>query len=154
MFDWNKYFPFQNQFSKETFKNADPKDVETYVNRVMESVFGAGYAGQFPFRDPMSKNADPVEAEPPKPEIDLFETSDHVFAKIPAEQEELDRIRIKHTSHSLVVENSSLGEGKKEIVLPSLVKRKGTKAVYKDGMIEVMFSKQEDYNLSEVEILR
>lgn len=114
MFDWNRYFPFQNQFSKETFKNADPKDVETYVNRVMESVFGAGYAGQFPFRDPMSKNAEPVEAEPPKPEIDLFETSDHVFAKIPAEQEELDRIRIKHTSHSLVVENSSLGEGKKK----------------------------------------
>ncbi len=61
----------------------------------------------------MSKNAEPVEAEPPKPEIDLFETSDHVFAKIPAEQEELDRIRIKHTSHSLVVENSSLGEGKR-----------------------------------------
>ncbi|MEC2177004.1 spore gernimation protein GerT, partial [Bacillus amyloliquefaciens] len=86
--------------------------------------------------------------------IDVFETSDHVFVKIPAEQDELDRIRVKHTSHSLVVENSSLAEGKKEIVLPSLVKRKGTKAVYKDGMIEVMFSKQEDYNLSEVEILR
>ncbi|QOQ53421.1 Hsp20/alpha crystallin family protein [Bacillus amyloliquefaciens] len=154
MFDWNRYFPFQNQFSKETFKNADPKDVETYVNRVMESVFGADYAGQFPFRDPMSKKAEPVEAEPPKPEIDMFETSDHVFVKIPAEQDELDQIRIKHTSHSLVVENSSLAEGKKEIVLPSLVKRKGTKAVYKDGMIEVMFSKQEDYNLSEVEILR
>lgn len=114
MFDWNRYFPFQNQFSKETFKNADPKDVETYVNRVMESVFGAGYAGQFPFRDPMSKKTDPVEAEPPKPEIDLFETSDHVFAKIPAEQEELDRIRIKHTSHSLVVENSKIGRRKKK----------------------------------------
>ncbi|KXZ21712.1 Hsp20/alpha crystallin family protein [Bacillus nakamurai] len=154
MFEWNRYFPFNNQFSKETFKNADPKDVESYVNQVMESVFGSDYAGQFPFRDPLSKKTEPVEAEPPKPEIDLFETSDHVFAKIPVEQDELDHIRIKHTSHSLVIENSSLSEEKKEIVLPSLVKRKGTKAVYRDGIIEVMFSKQEDYNLSEVEIMR
>lgn len=154
MFEWNRYFPFNNHFSKETFKNADPKDVESYVNRVMESVFGSGYAGQFPFRDPLSQKAEPVEAKPEKPEIDLFETSDHVFAKIPVEQDELDHIRIKHTSHSLVIENSSLFEGKKEIVLPSLVKRKGTKAVYRDGIIEVMFSKQEDYNLSEVEIMR
>ncbi|MCP6683925.1 Hsp20/alpha crystallin family protein [Bacillus nakamurai] len=154
MFEWNRYFPFNNQFSKETFKNADPKDVESYVNQVMESVFGSDYAGQFPFRDPLSKKTEPVEAAPPKPEIDLFETSDHVFAKIPVEQDELDHIRIKHTSHSLVIENSSLSEEKKEIVLPSLVKRKGTKAVYRDGIIEVMFSKQEDYNLSEVEIMR
>ncbi|KXZ18150.1 spore gernimation protein GerT [Bacillus nakamurai] len=154
MFEWNRYFPFNNQFSKETFKNADPKDVESYVNQVMESVFGSDYAGQFPFRDPLSKKTEPVEAAPPKPEIDLFETSDHVFAKIPIEQDELDHIRIKHTSHSLVIENSSLSEEKKEIVLPSLVKRKGTKAVYRDGIIEVMFSKQEDYNLSEVEIMR
>lgn len=83
MFDWNRYFPFQNQFSKETFKNADPKDVETYVNRVMESVFGAGYAGQFPFRDPMSKKADPVEAEPPKPEIDLLKHPIMFLRKFP-----------------------------------------------------------------------
>lgn len=55
MFEWNKYFPFHNQFSKEALKKADPKEVETYVNRVMESVFGSDYAAQFPFRDPLPK---------------------------------------------------------------------------------------------------
>lgn len=28
MFEWNKYFPFHNQFSKEALKKADPKEVE------------------------------------------------------------------------------------------------------------------------------
>lgn len=33
MFDWNRLFPFQKQFSKEALKNSDPKDVEQYVNQ-------------------------------------------------------------------------------------------------------------------------
>lgn len=41
-----------------------------------------------------------------------------------------------------------------KVNLPCLVKRKGTKAVYKDGLLEVMFQKQQDYNMSEVEIIR
>lgn len=40
-----------------------------------------------------------------------------------------------------------------KVNLPCLVKRKGTKAVYKDGLLEVMFQKQQDYNMSEVEII-
>ena len=47
MFDWNRLFPFQKQFSKEALKNSDPKDVEQYVNQVMESVFGSNYSAQF-----------------------------------------------------------------------------------------------------------
>ncbi|WFE12519.1 spore gernimation protein GerT [Bacillus atrophaeus] len=151
MFEWNKYFPFQNQFSKEALKNVDPKDVEDYVNRVMESVFGSNHAAQFPFRDPLPKKEKSMDAAP---EIDIFETADHVFVKIPAAKEQIDNIKIKHTSQALFVENFHQKDQQKKVVLPSLVKRKGTKAVYKDGLLEVMFLKYDDYNLSEVEIMR
>lgn len=48
-------FPFPKSIFKGSFKKADPKDVEDYVNRVMESVFGSNHAAQFPFRDPLPK---------------------------------------------------------------------------------------------------
>ncbi|ADM38124.1 Hsp20/alpha crystallin family protein [Bacillus spizizenii ATCC 6633 = JCM 2499] len=153
MFEWNKYFPFHNQFSKEALKKADPKEVETYVNRVMESVFGSDYAAQFPFRDPLPKKEQPAKPDA-KPDIDIFETADHVFVKVPISESQLEQLKIKHTSHALMIENfPNLGHPKK-INLPCLVKRKGTKAVYKDGLLEVMFQKQQDYNMSEVEIIR
>ncbi|MCO4850506.1 Hsp20/alpha crystallin family protein [Bacillus vallismortis] len=153
MFEWNKYFPFHNQFSKETLKKTDPKEVETYVNRVMESVFGSDYAAQFPFRDPLPKKEQPAKSDTTS-DIDLFETTDHVFVKVPISEGQLDQVKIKHTSHTLMIENLPNVNHPKKINLPCLVKRKGTKAVYKDGLLEVMFQKQHDYNMSEVEIFR
>ncbi|KAF1679948.1 spore gernimation protein GerT [Bacillus sp. SKDU12] len=155
MFEWNKYFPFQNQFSKDALKKADPKEVETYVNRVMESVFGSDYAAQFPFRDPLPKKEQHDKPEPePKPDIDIFETADHVFIKVPINEDQLEQMRIKHTSHELWLDDFPHTGQQKKIPLPCLVKRKGTKAVYKDDLLEVMFQKQQDYNMSEVEIIR
>lgn len=85
MFDWNRLFPFQKQFSKEALKNSDPKDVEQYVNQVMESVFGSNYPAQFPFQDPLSQHQKTRETDVKKekePEVEVFETTDHVFVKI------------------------------------------------------------------------
>ncbi|KMY48120.1 spore gernimation protein GerT, partial [Bacillus sp. FJAT-27445] len=137
----------------EALKKADPKEVETYVNRVMESVFGSDYAAQFPFRDPLPQKEQPAKPDV-KPDIDIFETADHVFVKVPISEEWLEQVRIKHTSHELWLENFPRADHPKKVNLPCLVKRKGTKAVYKDGLLEVMFQKQQDYNMSEVEIIR
>lgn len=151
MFEWNKYFPFQNQFSKEALKKADPKEVEHYVNSVMESVFGSDYAAQFPFRDPLPTKEKTQRTEP---DIDIFETADHVFVKVSVNESQLEQLKIKHTSHTLLIEHFPGLSHPKKVNLPCLVKRKGTKAVYKDGHLEVMFHKQQDYNMSEVEIMR
>ncbi|MEH6974030.1 spore gernimation protein GerT [Bacillus sp. JJ675] len=149
MFDWQRFFPFQQPFSKDGLKNADPKDVEHYINQVMKSVFGPGYSAQFPFRDPLAKEtpaADETE------QIDVFETTSHIFVKIPLTREQLNPLKIKHTSQTLIIENYPETGQHKKVILPSLVRRKGTKAVFKDGILEVMFLKNEDFNLSEVEI--
>ncbi|MDA7027786.1 spore gernimation protein GerT [Bacillus sp. CLL-7-23] len=153
MFDWQRFFPFQ-QFSKNGFRNTDPKDVEHYIHQVMTSVFGPRYEDQFPFRDPLSKET-PVTRETPVKEtdpFDIFETVSHIFVKIPLTREQLDLIKIKHTSQTLILENYPEEEQQKKIVLPSLVRRKGTKAVFKDDILEIMFLKNEDFNLSEIEI--
>ncbi len=77
-----------------------------------------------------------------------------MFVKVPIGEEQLEHVRIKHTSHELWLENFPRSDHPKKVNLPCLVKRKGTKAVYKDGLLEVMFQKQQDYNMSEVEIIR
>ena len=148
VFDWQRFFPFQ-QFSKDRLKNADPKDVEQYIHHMMKSVFGPGYAVQFPFRDPLSKETSAADESDP---IDIFETTSHVFVKIPLTKEQLNLLKIKHTSQTLIIENYPEKGRQEKVVLPSLVRRKGTKAIFKDGILEVMFLKNEDFNLSEIDI--
>ncbi|ALC81315.1 MULTISPECIES: Hsp20/alpha crystallin family protein [Bacillus] len=145
MFDWNRFFPFQNQFTKDQFKQMNPNEVESYVNQVMSSVFGKGYPSQFPFRDPLHNEDNNHAAH-------TFETNDHVFVKLQINEKQLEEIKIKHTSHTLIIENFPKDGDDHKIILPSLVKRKGTKASYNDGNLEIRFMKLEDYQLSEIEI--
>ncbi|MCY9393176.1 spore gernimation protein GerT, partial [Bacillus haynesii] len=84
--------------------------------------------------------------------IDIFETTSHVFVKIPLNKEQLNLLKIKHTSQTLIIENYPEKGRQEKVVLPSLVRRKGTKAIFKDGILEVMFLKNEDFNLSEIDI--
>jgi HSP20 family molecular chaperone IbpA len=144
MFDWNRLFPFQNQFTKDQMKQMNPNEVEAYVNQVMESVFGNAYPAQFPFRDPMHSES--------KSPAHTFETNDHVFVKLQINENQLKEIKIKHTSHTLVIENFPKNGENHKLVLPALVKRKGTKASYNEGTLEIRFMKKEDYHLSEIEI--
>lgn len=149
VFDWQRFFPFQQQFSKDGVRNADPKDVEHYISQVMKSVFGPGYTAQFPFRDPLAKETPAADETEP---IDMFETTSHVFVKIPLTRDQLNPLKIKHTSQTLIIENYPEAGRQKKVILPSLVRKKGTKAVFQDGILEVMFLKNEDFSLSEVEI--
>lgn len=144
MFDWNRFFPFQNQFMKDQFKQMNPNEVESYVNQVMRSVFGNGYPSQFPFRDPLH-NEDTHSAH-------TFETNDHVYVKLQINEKQLEEIKIKHTSHTLIVENFPKDGENHKLILPALVKRKGTKATYNDGILEIRLMKQEDFHLSEIDI--
>lgn len=79
----------------------------------MESVFGSDYAAQFPFRDPLPKKEQPAKPDA-KPDIDIFETADHVFVKVPISESQLEQLKIKHTSHALMIENfPNLGHPKR-----------------------------------------
>ncbi|MGE6629733.1 Hsp20/alpha crystallin family protein [Bacillus sp. NPDC077027] len=155
MFDWNRLFPFQKQFSKEALKNSDPKDVEQYVNQVMESVFGSNYPAQFPFKDPLYKDRQQAANEQEKkhePLVEVFETTDHVFVKIELDRQKTDKVKIKHTANLLFIDHFPEEDSQKKIVLPAAVKRKGTKASYQDNILEIMFLKHDDPGVSEIDI--
>lgn len=127
MFDWNRLFPFQKQFSKEALKNSDPKDVEQYVNQVMESVFGSNYPAQFPFQDPLSQHQKTRETDVKKekePEVEVFETTDHVFVKIELARPNTEKVKIKHTANLLFIDHFPEEGTQKKVVLLLLSKEK------------------------------
>ncbi len=68
----------------------------------MESVFGSDYAAQFPSAI-LSPKEQPAKSA--KPDMDIFETTDHVFVKVPISESQLEQLKIKHTSHALMIEN-------------------------------------------------
>lgn len=155
MFDWNRLFPFQKQFSKETLKNSDPKNVEQYVNQVMENVFGSNYPAQFPFQDPLAQNKKTTEPDvknEKEPNVEVFETTDHVFVKIELTRPNTEKVKIKHTANLLFIDHFPEENSQKKVVLPAPVKRKGTKASYQDGILEIMFLKHDDPGISEIDI--
>ncbi|MDG3043544.1 spore gernimation protein GerT [Bacillus sp. B6(2022)] len=154
MFDWNRLFPFQKQFSKEALKNSDPKDVEQYVNQVMESVFGSNYSAQFPFRIRClrSRKQERQTIKKKEPNVEVFETTDHVFVKIELDRPNTEKVKIKHTANLLFIDHFPEENKQKKVVLPAAVKRKGTKASYQDGILEIMFLKHDDPGISEIDI--
>lgn len=93
---------FPQSIFQGSIKKADPKEVEHYVNSVMESVFGSDSAAQFPFRDPLPTKEKTQRTEP---DIDIFETADHVFVKVAVTESQLEQLKIKHTSHRLLIEH-------------------------------------------------
>lgn len=156
MFPWKKNFPFnQSGQMPESFKNMNPKNVEDYIQNVMGNVFGEGFPQQFPFQGSMPGNMPGNMVQSSKQaqtSTELFETNDHIFVKVQASDEQLKNLRVQHSSNQLfILDYPSKGEQKK-LVLPAIVKRKGTKASYRNGILEIKLQKNEDLQISEIEI--
>lgn len=153
MFPWNKHFPFNNQSGQlpETFRNMNPKNVEDYIQSVMGNVFGEGFSQQFPYQGNLTAKEKQPQGNPANAE--LFETNDNIFVKLPATDDQAGNLRIQHNSNQLFIINyPAVGEQKK-FILPCLVKRKGTKASYRNGILEIKLMKNEDLQLSEIDII-
>ncbi|TDL82974.1 Hsp20/alpha crystallin family protein [Peribacillus frigoritolerans] len=155
MFPWKKNFPFnQSGQMPDAFQNMNPKNVEDYIQNVMGNVFGDGFPQQFPFQGNMPGNIPQInkQQQANQTNTELFETNDHIFVKVQASDEQLKNLRIQHSSNQLfILDYPSIGEQKK-LVLPALVKRKGTKASYRNGILEIKLQKNEDLQISEIEI--
>ncbi|BBP90115.1 hypothetical protein BsIDN1_37330 [Bacillus safensis] len=87
-----------------------------------------------------------------EPEVEVFETTDHVFVKIEIARPNTEKVKIKHTANLLFIDHFPEEGTQKKVVLPAAVKRKGTKASYQDGILEIMFLKHDDPGISEIDI--
>ena len=151
MFPWNKQFPFDQKGFTQHINKMNPKEVENYIQTVMKNVFGGDFSQSFPFQGEHSQNEMRGKpSEQPFPEI--FETNEYVYVKLPVLQEEVGNITIQHTNTQLIVNNYPKQSEQNKYMLPSPVKRKGTKARYVEGYLEIQFLRLKEHSISNVDI--
>ncbi|WP_168733955.1 spore gernimation protein GerT [Metabacillus sediminilitoris] len=117
----------------------------------MKNVFGGDFSQGFPFQgDLQQKEVRENSSKQEHPEI--FETNDYVYVKLPMSKEEISSVKIQHTNNQLILTNYPKQSDNTKYMLPSPVKRKGTRARFVEGYLEIQFLKLNEYNISEVDI--
>lgn len=82
-----------------------------------------------------------------------FETHDSVFVRIPIKDDSLLKdLRIYHTANQLIVENIPERDQKNTIPLPAMVKKKGSTAKFKEGILEIKLIKSYDIQYSQIDV--
>lgn len=164
MFPWNM-FPFGDK--KNMMQNMNPQDIEKHVKELISQAMPQQWQGMFNHDDMMKRAMtmfnSPNQQEPDEPSssnlhsqsinADVYETFDDIYIRIPINDEEwLKQVKILHTSNQAIIENIPNQGQRHVITLPTLVKRKGTVAQYKDQVLEIRLSKNADINLTEVDV--
>jgi HSP20 family molecular chaperone IbpA len=159
MFPWN-FFPF-NKDMQSKLQQMRPEEMNQFVQSMMSKMFHPS--------SPHTMNMNPEEftgggfhpfqssqehaSTNTKLQYTLFETHEDIFVRVVIESEDwLKSIKLTHTSNLLILEHIPNDEDCHKIPLPSLVKKKGTTAFYKDGMLEIKIPKNIDLQYSEVDI--
>lgn len=145
MFPWKSLFPFQQKEIGGLLKPFNPNDVEQYIQSMM------GKAMQGNFQQP-NNNSGVTSSVDQNEAIEVFETHEHVFVKVKRSEEEMKDLRVFHTSNQAILSSKEKEEEQTVITLPSLVHKKGCIAKYRDGVLVLTFTKQDDMQFSEVDI--
>lgn len=154
MFPWDFY-----PFNKDTIKKLQqmrPDEVENYIQDVMGKVFPPGMNKE-PFQSGFSSMNNTPQPEPPhSPSVlneSVFETLDYVYVIIPIKEEDsFKNMKIAHTSNQLMIKHVPTWDENHTIVLPAIVRRKGSTATYRDGKLEIRFQKSIDWQYTEIDI--
>ncbi|MBS4173131.1 Hsp20/alpha crystallin family protein [Bacillus sp. FJAT-49736] len=157
MFPWNM-FPFNNDMSK-MLQQFNPKDMEKSVQDMISQFMPKQWQGSFDHNDMLSRAAslfpqnNQQSNNPPPTSIhpNVFETFDDVYVRIPISEDMIQKIKIYHTSNQLIIENTSDGN-RETFTLPALVRKKGTTAQYKDGILEIKMPRSADLQYTEIDV--
>lgn len=154
MFPWN-FSPY-NKETMKMLKEIRPDQIEKYVQNIMENVFqqqmgnmksGHG-ANQINHPFTIGENTHHQDFQ-----YSLFETHHFVFILLPiADDNQLKNIKLYHTSNQLIIEHFPEEGDKKKIILPSLISKRGAKAIFKDGTLEIKLHKSMDNQYIEIGI--
>ena len=151
MFPFN-FFPF-NKDMKNKLQHMKPDEIDQFIKgilgNVMSSQSGSTMNSQDfvnQYRPQPSQQANPLNSA-------AFETHDSVFVRIPIKDELLlKELRIYHTANQLIVENIPERDNKHSITLPAMVKKKGSSAKFRDGILEVKLIKSHDFQYSQIDV--
>ncbi|KHD84239.1 hypothetical protein [Heyndrickxia ginsengihumi] len=154
MFPWNM-FPFKQDMS-QLLQNMDVPNLSKYMNQAFSQAMPDNWQEMFNQNGASDQdNASSASSvNEKKVKINIFETLDFIFIQLTVEQKEwLERVKIFHTSHQAILENIPEAGDKQTIALPALVKRKGTTAQYRNGILEIRLIKNKETQLTEINIL-
>ena len=156
MFPWN-LFPF-NKDSKNKMDQMKPQDIQKYVQEMMDKMMPDSLQNMNPesmmqnFAKTRNFQNDNI-TKSEKFNYLVFETHHHVYVRIPLiDPLWLEKVKIFYTSNQLIIQHIPNMEDKHTIALPAIVKRKGSAAVYKDGILEIRIYKNSDIQYSEIDV--
>ncbi|MGM0845295.1 MAG: Hsp20/alpha crystallin family protein [Bacillota bacterium] len=165
MFPWNSFFPF-NKNMKDMMKNMNPQEVDQYVKGVMKQMFPSDWQGMQNPGDLMSNmnnmmNGSSSETSrehshqenSEKIPVNVFEALENIYIQLKISDEELvKKMKVFHTSNQAILENIPSAGERQVITLPSLVKKKGSSAQYKEGILEIKIPKSIDLQYTEIDV--
>jgi hypothetical protein len=151
MFPWS-FFPF-NKDMKNKLQHMKPDEIDQFIKGIMGNVMPSQSGGTLNTED-IVNHYKPQSSHPTNVlKSTAFETHDSVFVRIPIKDESmLKGLQIYHTANQLMVENIPELGNKHSITLPAMVKKKGSTAKYKDGILEIRLIKTYDIQYSQIDV--
>ncbi|GIN88365.1 hypothetical protein J6TS2_47510 [Heyndrickxia sporothermodurans] len=172
MFPWN-LFPFGNK--NNPMKQFNPQEIEKQVKDMMSQFIPGQFEGMFNYEDMIkrassmfqngeftqtsqtSQSSETMNQQSSNTssniDVNLFETFDDIYIRIPIKDEEwLKKVKIYHTSNQAIIENIPEIGNRHVVTLPTLIKKKGTVAQYKDEILEIKMTKHPDMQYTEVDV--
>lgn len=155
MFPWN-LFPF-NLDSKKMMQQMKPEEINSYIQNMMGQMFPEHL--QKMMNEQNLKHSFTNKAKQSSQSTSLpssvFETHDFVYVRVQIKNEEwLKAMRLYYTSNQMIIEHIPEYDDKHTIILPALVKKKGTTAQVKDNILEIKIPKSVDMQYSEIDITK
>jgi HSP20 family molecular chaperone IbpA len=165
MFPWS-LFPF-NKNMKEQMNQMNPKEIDSYVQEMMKKMFPGGWSsmmnpnetmkGNQPFIHPMSEEQNQEGTQSSNSSfsipVNIFETFEDVYIRMKIPEEEwMKRMKIFHTSNQAIIENIPENGDRQVLTLPSLVKKKGAIAQFREGILELKLPKSIDMQYTEIDV--
>jgi len=150
MFPWGR-FPF-NKEMKKMIEQIKPEEINHYIQNMMGQMLPDQVNKMM---DTQNLNEMAKQYKQPSSAImsEVFETHDFVYVRLEIKDEDwLKQMRLYHTSNQMIVEHIPKFDDKHTITLPALVKKKGTTALVKDGILEIKIPKNIDMQYSEIDI--
>lgn len=153
MFPWN-FTPFNKDTIKK-LQQMKPEEIEKYVNEMLGKMMPTEMQGMNFSKgsNPFNISANPTEESNHELQAKVFETHDDVYVMIPVKgRNDVNKMRIYHTSNQLIIEHFPEAEDKQTITLPAIVKKKGSRASFKEGTLEIKLPKSIHMQYTEIDV--
>ncbi len=154
MFPWN-LFPNNKQQMPDWMKYLNQSGLEKQMEQLL-SMLSPEQFGSLMKQGLSSDQREEAEQEnepPSRHKPERFETHDYVFVRLPIPEDELPHLKLYHTNNRIILQG--LPPNREESLtypLPCLVKKKGAKSSYKDGILEIILFKIPDTQYSEISV--